>query len=217
VRRAPVWQRNGVYYYTAEDGRRISLRTKDRAEALRRYREETEPEPPQAAPAPAAAAPPPPPPSPPPPPAAAAPYPSGAPAAAGGAGRAGDPLLEVGVGAQGDDNPSAATSLSPEEVEVAAREMAVTIVQTITMLSAAIAIRRTGRVGVVQATTFNRSVDAWMWKTRQWAREWNMGPWTAIAISTFSLCREQWTGEHGAVTVDQDTGVPVHESARSAA
>jgi len=37
ARRVPIWKRNEVYYYTNADGRRVSLRTKDRAEAIKRW------------------------------------------------------------------------------------------------------------------------------------------------------------------------------------
>jgi hypothetical protein len=221
MRRSPIWQRNGVWYYTGDDGRRISLRTKDRAAALRRHREllEREPDPP----APAAAAPPPPPPP------ASLPSPPAGPS--GGAGapppNGADPLLEVGAGSSSSDSGApggggdegGGMPLSQEEVNLAAREMAETIVGLVTTLNAAMVLKRTGRLGAVKRETYDRSVTAWMPITRRWALAWEMGPWTAVVLTTFSLCKEQWTGENGSVAVDTGQaappGVPVHESARA--
>jgi hypothetical protein len=226
MRRSPIWQRNGVWYYTADDGRRISLRTKDRAEALRRHRAELErePDPPPAAPA-AAAPPPPPPPASIPSPPAVSPGGAGAPPPPG---NGADPLLEVGADSSSSSDSGAPGSggdggggmpLSREEADLAARQMAETIVGLITTLNAAMVLKRTGRLGAVKRETYDRSVTAWVPITRRWALAWEMGPWTAVVLSTFSLCKEQWTGENGAVAVDPgpagDPGVPMHESARA--
>jgi hypothetical protein len=223
VRRSPIWQRNGVWYYTAGDGRRISLRTRDRAQALRAYRDELEPPPPPPA-APAAAAPPPPPP----------PVNSSPPAAEGGGAppppaNGVDPLLEVGAGTSsssdsgapggGGDDGGGGMPLSEEEVAGAAREMAVALVGLVTMVNGRLALARTGRLGAVQRDTYDRSVTAWLPITRRWALAWEMGPWTAVVLTTFSLCREQWTAENGTVAVDatpaEPPGVPQHASARA--
>jgi hypothetical protein len=107
--------------------------------------------------------------------------------------------------------------LSEEDVEIAAREMAEQMVGGIALLSAMIIVQRTGRVGAVQRRTYDRSVEAWMVKTRQWAREWQMGPWTGICLCTFAMCREQWSGEHGTVAAEPDPGVPTHPSAQAQA
>jgi hypothetical protein len=203
LRRSPIWQREGVYYYTADDGRRISLRTKDRAEALRRHRQALEP--PPDPPAPAAAA----------PPRATAPPPRAARAGGGGPPpppNGADPLLEVGAGSSSSDSGApggggdegGGMPLSEEEVNVAAREMAKTLVDLVAGINGRIALARTGRLGFVKRETYERTITAWLPITRRWALAWELGPWTA---------------EHGTVAVDGapagPPGVPVHESARA--
>jgi hypothetical protein len=92
--------------------------------------------------------------------------------------------------------------LSPEETEAAARELASTMVSLIGSVTAALAVRAHGVTGVVRQSTADRAVTAWLPITRRWAAEWQMGPWTAVAISTFAMAKEQWTCEAGAVAPD---------------
>lgn len=236
MRRVPIWQRGAVYYFTAPDGRRVSLGTKDRKEALKRYREQgaraaadERPEKKRAArphaeppPPPPPVPPPPPPPDPPPPPPPSASTGAGggpneptiaAPAGdrpGGGSGQP-DPLQQVGATAAedpaADEGGDEAIPLSQEEVEAAAGEMAELIVQTIASVTSAVALSRHGRVGVVRQATYQRNIDNWKVLTRRWAAEWHMGPWTAITLSTLALARQQWTCEAGvAARVDETTG-----------
>lgn len=218
--RVPIWSRHGIYYFTAADGRRVSLRTKDRALALARYKEQTargsaaqprEREPPTATPPP----PPPPPPAPPPPP----------PPAPAAEGPRPDPLHQVGAtaatappslspGDEGAAGGATSVKLSPEETEVAASEMARLLVDTIGSITGALAAARHGRVGVVRRITYDRNVEAWKPITRRWAAEWQLGPWTAITLCTLAMAREQWTGEAGVASeTEAEPGVPVHPSA----
>jgi hypothetical protein len=107
--------------------------------------------------------------------------------------------------------------LSEAETEGAAREMAEQLVDGLMLLSGIIVYRQTGRVGLVRERTRDRSVDAWMCKTREWAREWRMGPWTAICLCTFAVCKEQYSGVNGAVAVEPEPGVQPHPSAQAQA
>lgn len=223
MKRVPIWQRGQVFYFTDPRGRRISLHTKDRAEALKRYRaaKGAAERPPRKTPVrdpPDPAPPSPPPPAPPPPEPEFVPSPAAG--LHGGGAAAGrppppadrpDPLHAVGATAAelGDEDGEAegdedSVPPSPAEIEAAAREMATTIVSVVGSITAGIAHKRHGRVGVVRAATVNRNVEVWMIITRRWAAEWRMGPWTAIALATGSMLKEQWTCEAG--HVDPETG-----------
>jgi len=186
-----VYRRGNVYYYQDRNGKRRSLQTRDRRQAIAKA-------------ASIEGAPPPAPPRDDVLPQTVIPDDA--------LGIPPDPLLEIGAEAEeerddadddsagpgddmGDDHAGAlaATTLSPGQEQIAA-QMA-TLIASVGLALTAAACRYAGREpGAVAEATFNNLVGAWSLKTREWVQDSSMGPWTLILAATVGAGLEQVTG-----------------------
>jgi hypothetical protein len=195
-RRAPIFKRGNVWY-TRVDGRPVSLRTADRAEALELARQQKsfakkgqsstgERRPPAEENRPLSSS------------------ASSGPTAGAGESELPDPLEQVGndspIASNENGDPihpeivgeASGDDLSDEQVEAVATHLA-ELGAGILCATTAIAVRYMGRQpGMPSEARTTALVDALKIKTREWVRAYKLSPWTVIAAACVGVGIEQY-------------------------